>query len=77
MSTLSNTEMTQLRVIEDEVNEYLQSRMNNPKTATGINSALNRIIPRVMMPTKKVSIIWNDKAKTPFIMSITPDISEL
>ena len=77
MSTLSNTEMTQLRVIEDEVNEYLQSRMNNPKTATGINSALSRIIPRVMMPTKKVSIIWNDKAKTPFIMSITPDISEL
>jgi hypothetical protein len=77
MSNLSTSEMTQLKVIEDEVNEYLRSRQNNPKTATGINSAMNRVIPRALMPTKKINIIWNDTARSPFIMSITPDISEL
>lgn len=77
MSNLSNSEMAQLKVIEDEVNEYLQSKQTNPKLSTGINSALNRIIPRALMPSKKVTIIWNDNARSPFIMSITPDISEL
>lgn len=77
MSNLSNSEMAQLKVIEDEVNEYLQSKQTNPKLSTGINSALNRIIPRTLMPSKKVTIIWNDNARSPFIMSITPDISEL
>lgn len=77
MSNLSNSEMTQLRVIEDEVNEYLRSKQNNPVACVGINSALKRIIPRALMPTKHVNIIWNSRARSPFIMSITPDINEL
>ena len=77
MSNLSPSELSQIKIIEEEVNEYLQSKQTNPKTATGINSALNRVIPRALMPTKKVNIIWNDKARKPFIMSITPDIREL
>lgn len=77
MSNLSTSEMTNLRVIEDEVNEYLKSKQTNPEKCIGINSALNRIIPRYLMPTKKISIIWNNNAREPFIMSITPDISEL
>lgn len=77
MSNLSNSEISQLKVIEDEVNDYLKSKQTNPKTAIGINTALKRILPKALMPTKKVNIIWNDSARTPFIMSITPDISEL
>lgn len=77
MSNLSPSELSQIKIIEDEVNSYLKSKQTNPKMATGINSALNRIIPRALMPTKKVTIIWNDKAKKPFVMSITPDIREL
>lgn len=77
MSNLSSSELAQIKIIEEEVNEYLQSKQTNPKLATGINSALNRVIPKALMPTKKVSIIWNENARKPFIMSITPDISEL
>ena len=77
MSKLSSSEMTQLSIIEAEVNAYLNSKQKNPVMCTGINSALNRVIPRALMPTKKVTIIWNENAKHPFIMSITPDISEL
>lgn len=77
MSNLSSSEMSQIKIIEEEVNSYLRSKQTNPKMATGINSALNRVIPRTLMPTKKINIIWNDEAKKPFIMSITPDISEL
>ena len=77
MSNLSASELSQIKIIEEEVNEYLQSKQTNPKSATGINSALNRVIPRALMPTKKITIIWNDKARKPFIMSITPDIHEL
>lgn len=77
MSKLSSSEIAQLKIIEDEVNEYLRSKQTNPVTATGINVALKRIIPKALMPTKRVTIIWNDNARKPFIMSITPDISEL
>ena len=77
MSNLSSSELAQIKIIEEEVNEYLKSKQTNPKLATGINSALNRVIPKALMPTKKVSIIWNENARKPFIMSITPDISEL
>lgn len=77
MSKLSSSEMTQLSIIESEVNAYLNSKQTNPETCIGINSALNRVIPRALMPTKRVSITWNSNARQPFIMSITPDISEL
>ena len=77
MSNLSNSEMHQLGIIEDEVNEYLRSKQNTPPMSAGLNSALNRIIPRYLMPSKKVKIIWNSNARKPFIMSMTPDISEL
>lgn len=77
MSNLSTSEMTQLRVIEDEVNEYLRSKQNNPRNASGINGALKRIIPRALMPSKNVDIIWNDSARSAFIMSITPNVNEL
>lgn len=77
MSNLSSSEIAQLKIIEEEVNEYLRSKQSNPVTSTGINSALNRVIPKALMPTKRVKIIWNDDARKPFIMSITPDISEL
>jgi hypothetical protein len=77
MSSFSKSELAQLKIIEDEVNAYLNSKQTNPKTALGVNSALNRVIPMALLPTKKVSITWNDNARTPFIMSITPDIGEL
>jgi hypothetical protein len=77
MSSFSKSELAQLAIIEKEVNSYLNSKQTNPKTAVGVNSALNRVIPVALLPTKKVTITWNDNARTPFIMSITPDISEL
>jgi hypothetical protein len=77
MSSFSKSELAQLKIIENEVNSYLNSKQTNPKTAVGVNSALNRVIPMALLPTKKVTITWNDNARTPFIMSITPDISEL
>lgn len=77
MSTFSTSELAQLKIIEDEVNSYLNSKQKSPKMAVGVNSALNRVIPNTLLPSKKVHITWNDDAKTPFIMSITPDISEL
>lgn len=77
MSSLSSSELSQIKIIEEEVNKYLRSKQNDPRLSTGINSALNRVIPRTLMPTKKVNIVWNSDARKPFIMSITPDISEL
>lgn len=77
MSTYSRSELAQLAIIEAEVNSYLRSKQTNPKMATGVNSALKRVVPNTLLPTKRVFITWNDSARTPFIMSITPDISEL
>lgn len=77
MSTFSASELAQLKIIEDEVNSYLRSKQTDPRHALGINSALARVIPNTLLPTKKVSIEWNNDARTPFVMSITPDISEL
>lgn len=77
MSTYSKSELAQLAIIETEVNHYLNSKQTNPKTAIGINTALKRVIPNTLLPTKRVFITWNDDARSPFIMSITPDISEL
>lgn len=77
MSKLSPSEMAQLKVIEDAVNAYLRSKQNQPAYASGINNTLAMVIPRTLMPTKKVTIVWNSTAKRPFVMSITPDISEL
>lgn len=77
MGTFSSSELAQLKVLEDEVNSYLKSKLNNPKAASGLNHLLARVIPNTLLPSKKVSITWNDDARTPFIMSITPDIGEL
>ena len=77
MSTFSSSELAQLKIIEDEVNSYLRSKQTDPRYASGINSVLARVIPNTLLPTKKVTIEWNDNARTPFIMSITPDIGEL
>lgn len=77
MSNITPGEVSQLKIIENEVNSYLSSRQTNPEKCTGINSALNRVIPNALLPSKKVKIIWNSNAKEAFIMSITPDISEL
>lgn len=77
MSTFSTSELAQLKIIEDEVNSYLNSKQRDPRAAYGINSALNRVVPNTLLPSKKIHIIWNNEAKTPFIMSITPDIGEL
>ena len=77
MSTFSTSELAQLKIIEDEVNYFLSSKQNNPELASSLNNVLARVIPNTLMPSKKVTITWNRNARTPFVMSITPDISEL
>ncbi len=77
MSVFTPSELAQLKIIENEVNSYLNSKQKNPVSATGVNSALMRVIPNTLLPSKKVTISWNTNARTLFIMSITPDISEL
>jgi hypothetical protein len=77
MSKISSSELAQLKVIEDVVNSYLKSNHKTPVTYRGIHVALSKVLPNTLLPSKKIDIIWNDSAKTPFIMSITPDIREL
>jgi len=77
MSTFSTSELAQLKIIEDEVNYFLSSKQNNPAMAMSLNNVLARVIPNTLMPSKRVTITWNQNAKTAFVMSITPDISEL
>lgn len=77
MVTYTPSEMAQVKLLENEVDKFLKSRQYNPKTAIGLNKALNMVVPNAMLPSKRVTIIWNSEARRPFIMSITPDINDL
>lgn len=75
MSNLSSSELLQLKMIEERVNSYLSSKSMDMKNS--ITNVLSRALSKSLLPSKQVNIIWNFDARSPFIMSITPDISEL
>lgn len=80
MSSYSHSELAQLKIIEDEINGFLQSaahRRNVDPGSTSINRTLKLILENSLLPSKTVTITWNHAARTPFIMSITPNIREL
>jgi hypothetical protein len=75
-SFLTNAEISQLKLLEEEVDRYLRSGSRFPASSS-IDKTLNLVLNRTLLPSKKVEVVWNKDAKKPFIMSITPDINEL
>ena len=77
MITYSPGEMSQIKLLENEVDKYLSSKMNSPKTAFTLNKVLSMVINNALLPSKNISVIWVDKPMHPFLMAIYPSTNEL
>lgn len=79
MSQYSKSELSQLKLIEDTVNNYLSKvgASKNPGDDRHLTKVIKMVTENALLPSKTVHINWNSNAKKPFIMSITPNVNEL
>lgn len=72
---MTRQEIGYLRIIADEVDNYLKNRTATRPERSNIAKTMDSVLPR-MMPMYKFKTDWY-YSKTPFIACIRPDIDEL